>query len=123
VGCQYFAIEIEPADNAPDEDAAEPKAALPVVCLGLCAEFVDLTDIYVGWRGPSIAFHGDDGLTLETWADGGLNRVISLDGCTFAQGNKVGCGIDWDKEVYYFTLEGKRVGECLMPGRILLMDA
>lgn len=60
-----------------------------------------------GWKKGSWAYHGDDGkFFLEE--DQGAQF-----GGTYGVGDVIGCGSDRDKDEFFFTKNGRRVGELL----------
>ncbi|KAI0187123.1 ankyrin repeat-containing domain protein [Xylaria flabelliformis] len=64
------------------------------VGIGLCGEFVDMSDGFPGWlaMAPSTGYHGDDGLMH----DFELTHPDSTPR-PFGAEDTVGCGIDWDQ--------------------------
>jgi hypothetical protein len=54
-----------------------------------------------GWRKFSWGYHGDDGKIFMERGDSQYYVAV------FGQGNIVGCGVDWEEEAFYFTLNGK----------------
>jgi Ran-binding protein 9/10 len=64
--------------------------------------------IMPGWREFSWGYHGNDGMTF-TEGHRGLDY-----GPKFGKGDIVGCGVDWQTEAYFFTLNGQFLGKwCL----------
>ena len=110
MGHHYFEIEISRA-----EEIDEPRRAPPTIGIGLCGEFCDLTNAFTGWHIWSTGYHGDDGLIVERKIverkyDTSYDCKIQTDK-KFKSGNTVGCGIDYSNGSYFFTLDGKEVGE------------
>lgn len=60
----------------------------------------------LGWDKGSWGYHGDDGKLF-------ISGEWTSYGRLYAKGNIVGCGVDFDKEVAFFTLNGKYLGEPL----------
>jgi hypothetical protein len=101
-GLHYFEIEILRGKESPEIPT--------LVGLGLCGEFVDMSDGFPGWftHMPSTGYHGDDGRMYESSVgDEGSKGT----GRVFAEGDTVGCGIDWNKGSVYYTLNGEWVGK------------
>ncbi|KAI1126079.1 ankyrin repeat-containing domain protein [Nemania abortiva] len=98
----YFEIEIQPKD--------EKSLISPAVGIGLCGEYIDIGCGFTGWTvvPPSTGYHGDDGSLYESSSD--YEPVIQT-GKKFGGGDTVGCGIDWDKDSVYYTLNGVLVGK------------
>lgn len=58
-----------------------------------------------GWKKGSWAYHGDDGkLFLEK------DQRVQF-GDTYGVGDVIGCGSDMDKDEFFFTKNGTRVGQ------------
>ncbi|KAJ8131961.1 hypothetical protein O1611_g1666 [Lasiodiplodia mahajangana] len=96
----YFEVEILGNKGTTEESA--------VVAIGLCAEFVDMGDQFPGqWEHrPSLGYHGNNGRMYD------FARTYSAStNRPFAEGDTVGCGIDWDHSRIYYTCNGDRVGE------------
>ncbi len=68
-----------------------------------------MSDGYPGWLHcePSIGYHGGDGDMYESTA----SKESKGTGKTFAEGDTIGCGINWDKGSVYYTLNGEWVGK------------
>ncbi|KAI0854581.1 hypothetical protein F4860DRAFT_499045 [Xylaria cubensis] len=83
-----------------------------IVGIGLCGEFVDMSDGFPGWlaMAPSTGYHGDDGLMhdFELIHPNSTPRP-------FGAGDTVGCGIDWDQGCVYYTKNGECVGRIKTP--------
>ena len=77
--------------------------------IGLCSEFNDLGDGFPGWDSHpfSIGYHGDVGYIVESSKafEKGQDTGILLE-----SGDITGCGIDWENECVYFTINGKQIG-------------
>ncbi|TGJ86249.1 hypothetical protein E0Z10_g2525 [Xylaria hypoxylon] len=105
----YFEAEILPCDETMEERGEESGEESPIVGIGLCGEFVDISHGFPGWpnMAPSTGYHGDDGLMfdseLDMYAEVPTRRM-------FAVGDTAGCGIDWDQGCIYYTLNGECVG-------------
>lgn len=67
--------------------------AYPIVTLGFCGEFYDLTDSHAGWNVWSLGYHGDDGWTFD-----GCGRVKHGIGRKFGPVNTVGREIDYRRK-------------------------
>lgn len=76
-----------------------------IIGVGFCEEYAPL-DHMLGWVKGSWGYHGDDGKLFTP--SGGTNY-----GQLYAKGDVVGCGIDLDKELAFFTLNGKYLGKSL----------
>ena len=74
------------------------------MAIGFCGEFSDLTQSRPGWNMWSVGYHGDVGWIFEAYT-----RSKYRIGRKFRPGNTVGCGIDYDRNEYYFTLGGEVV--------------
>ena len=71
----------------------------PIVTLGFCGEFCDLVEAHPGWNAWSVGYHGDDGAVFEE------SPRSDTDGSAFGPGDTVGCGIDYNRGEYFFTLD------------------
>ena len=100
LGPVYFEITILHAEHSPKSHLRSP-----IVTLGFCGEFCDMTKAHPGWNAWSVGYHGDDGRIFEEYQHSKFRT-----GCKFGPGNTVGCGIDYASEAYFFTLDGKIVG-------------
>ena len=78
------------------------------MAIGFYGEFSDLTQSRPGWNMWSVGYHGDDGWIFEA-----NTRSKYRTGREFGPGSTVGCGIDYDREEYYFTLGEEVVGTSL----------
>ncbi|KAI0535189.1 hypothetical protein GGR58DRAFT_23194 [Xylaria digitata] len=97
----YFEIEILPSDKPTDEP--------PIVGIGLCGEFLDLGNGFPGWEymNPSTGYHGDNGSIY----DSEMGDYLQIrTGRLYEVGDTVGCGVDWDQQSVYYTLNGEHVG-------------
>ena len=79
-----------------------------IVTLGFCGEFCELAQAHPGWNAWSVGYHGDDGIVYEESSFRGKKT-----GRTFGPGDTVGCGIDYDRGEYFFTLDQEVVGTSL----------
>ncbi|TRX96469.1 hypothetical protein FHL15_002741 [Xylaria flabelliformis] len=79
------------------------------VGIGLCGEFVDMSDSFPGWltMAPSTGYHGDDGLMHDF-------EMIHPDSTPrpFVAGDTVGCGIDWDGREDKFLYDTPKMLSC-----------
>lgn len=64
----------------------------------------------LGWDKGSWGYHGDSGELFTS-------KERTNYGQSYAKGDIVGCGVDFDKEVAFFTLNGKYLGESLCSKR------
>lgn len=96
----YFEVEILPAEEKPKTKAT--------VCIGLSGEFTDMSYAFPGRvdHGVSIGYHGDTGYTYRFLEDDGTDTRTK-----FAEGNTVGCGVDWEKALIYYMVDGQYVGD------------
>lgn len=78
----------------------------PIVVIGLCGEFSDLTRAQVGWHAWSVGYHSDDG---GIFLQAGESAVSICE--TFKPGCTVGCGVNYNSKEFFFTLNGDIVCE------------
>ena len=97
----YFEIAILHTEHIVDE------ALYHKVTVGFCGEFCDLTQSGLGRNMWSVGYGGLDGGRFE------VGHPRRYTGRTFGPGNTVGCGIDYDRKEYFFTLGEKVVGMSL----------
>lgn len=76
-----------------------------IMAIGFCSEFSDLIQSRPGWNMWSVGYHGDGGWIFEA-----NTRCKYRTGRAFGPGNTVGCGIDYHRAEYYFTLGREVVG-------------
>lgn len=93
-GLTYFEITIREIDTF--------ESTPPDVAIGLAGEFTNQLRSQPGWNAWSLGYHGDDGRIYEE-----ASRGKYPTGRKFGQGNTVGCGIDYDTDQYFFTLDGE----------------
>ena len=98
----YFEMTI-----AGQREVIESSLVFPSVTIGFCGEFCDLTAAHPGWRMWSVGYYANDGYVFEE------GRAIYDTGRGFGPGNTVGCGIDYTKGRYFFTLDGEVIGTSL----------
>jgi hypothetical protein len=94
-GPSYFEIEV--LKNEEDTDKTT------LVGIGLCGEFCDLRDSWPGLGYRAFGYHGD-GYHVE---NGQTESMLA----TYAEGDTIGCGVDWKAGAYYFTLNGTVIGK------------
>ena len=82
------------------------------VTVGFCGEFCDLTQSTLRGSMWSVGYDGLDGGIYK-----GFGGRRDLTGRKFGHSNTVGCGIDYNRKEYFFTL-GKEVVGMSMPKRI-----
>ena len=102
LGPKYFEITISSTEQIGE------RGLYPIVTLGFCGEFCDLTDLHPGCAIWSVGYHGDRGFIFE-----GSGSAKHLPGRNFGPGHTVGCGIDYDAKNYFFTLGEDVVGTSL----------
>ena len=99
----YFEVTILHAESTTVQSS---RIVLPLtVTLGFCGEFCDQTAAHPGWNVWSVGYHGNNGCIYEEYS-----QWMRDTGCKFGTGSTVGCGIDYAREEYFFTLDGKTVG-------------
>ncbi|EPE24664.1 Ankyrin repeat-containing protein [Glarea lozoyensis ATCC 20868] len=98
-GVDYFEITIL---------EGEPGQKSTTVTIGLCSEFANMSVNFAGHRQFSIGYHSDDGRIYDSTDDRGDEKMHTPAGqCkVFGRGDVVGCGVDWDREECFFTLNG-----------------
>lgn len=80
---------------------SDASGSTPIVVIGLCGEFSDLSRARAGWHALSVGYHSDDGgIFLQV----GGSAVSICD--TFNPGSSVGCGVHYDTKESFFTLDG-----------------
>jgi hypothetical protein len=60
---------------------------------------------FPGWKEFTWGYHSDDG---KIYAEHIYGRRY---GPEFGKGDIVGCGVDWQSEAYFFTLNGQFLGK------------
>ncbi len=88
----------------------ESDSPAPIVTLGFCGEFCELAQAHPGWNAWSVGYHADDGCV---YAENSCTADCTETGPTFGPGDTVGCGIDYNKGEYFFTLNKEVVGTSL----------
>jgi len=63
-------------------------------------------------RGVSFGWVADDGIVVESISG---NQDVRTYASSYGGESTVGCGIDWEKGMYYFTRNRKRVAEFKSP--------
>lgn len=105
----YFEVSILSNESPSNTRFQDPYYRDPVIDIGLCGEFSDLSDSRVGWRAWSVGYHGDDGAIYE-----GSVVAKHPTAHTFRPGDTVGCGISYSSKEYLFTRGGKVIGTLLL---------
>ncbi|KAH6984430.1 hypothetical protein BKA56DRAFT_581017 [Ilyonectria sp. MPI-CAGE-AT-0026] len=93
-GLTYFEITIQEIDTF--------ESTPPDIAIGLAGEFTNQLRSQPGWNAWSLGYHGHDGRIFEEATQGKYPT-----GRKFGPGNTVGCGIDYDTDQYFFTLDGE----------------
>ncbi|KAM6478661.1 hypothetical protein HDV62DRAFT_370952 [Trichoderma sp. SZMC 28011] len=84
--------------------------------IGLCGEFVDFGSSLPGTRfHPSIGFQSDDGRIFISAMGDQKQQPASQKMGPFAQSVKIGCGIDWNEKMIFFTRNGEIVAKVETP--------
>ncbi|KAK3291436.1 ankyrin repeat-containing domain protein [Chaetomium fimeti] len=102
----YFEVAIESSDPGPNPDKDHVDVDAAVITVGLCGEFSNLREAHPGWMSWSVGLHGDDGKIFEQTGYG-----VHRTGRLFGPGTTVGCGVDYEKGEYLFTLDGEVVAQ------------
>jgi Ran-binding protein 9/10 len=93
----YFEVTIEKGQEIPEDDS------MPEIGIGFCEEGVSLHGM-VGWYEGSWGFHSDNGKLYEEYGSG---RNYSG---SFTKGIVIGCGVNFKKNVSFYTRDGKVIG-------------
>lgn len=101
IPCYYFEVIIE---KLVTRDEATERSGLGV---GFCEEHVPLDDM-VGWRSGSWGYHSDNGM-LYSGSESGESNPSYTEG--FAEGDTIGCGINFRDRTAFFTKNGAFLGE------------
>jgi Ran-binding protein 9/10 len=75
-----------------------------IIGIGFCSGHVCIDAILPGQRELTWGYHSDDGNVYENGAE-------MKYGPKFGKGDIVGCGVDWQIEAYFFTLNGQFLGK------------
>ena len=89
--------------------------AEPCVSVGLATRAFPLRTKQVGWDRHSIGFHGDDGVLYHR-SGMGVRRL----GPRFGAGDTVGCGVDLQLGLVFFTLNDMYLGLAFRIGTAVL---
>lgn len=76
------------------------------VAVGLSTNDFSLHTRMVGWDSYSYGYHGDDGGVFHD-----TGHMLREYGPRFGAGDTVGCGIDYHRNVIFFTLNGRFLGD------------
>lgn len=74
--------------------------------IGFCDERTPLGGAQLGWRKTSWGYHGDDGAVFH-----GRSTHCTAFGSIYGEGDVIGCGINFDKEIAFYTMNGHVIGE------------
>ncbi|RKL35155.1 hypothetical protein BFJ70_g8013 [Fusarium oxysporum] len=86
--------------------------------IGFCDETTSL-GVQLGWTNGSWGYHGDDGNAF-----GEINTSRgSPYGPTFGHGDVIGCGVNFDKEIAFYTKNGEVIGRAFTDVRGKLYPA
>ncbi|KAL7782787.1 ankyrin repeat-containing domain protein [Trichoderma ceciliae] len=103
-GIRYFEVGILTAGTKSDDNGENSETRpLPIVAIGFCNEFADMRKAFLGWHIGTVGYHSDDGKIFENYSTRHSTELM------FKPGDTVGCGIDYSKEEYFFTWDGKVV--------------
>ncbi|GMG24853.1 unnamed protein product [Aspergillus oryzae] len=91
----YFEVTVSSAETLVHDDEPE------IITVGFCGEFADQTEAHAGCRTWSVGYHGNNGSIYEE-----DDQYLYTTSYKFGLGNKVGCGVDYEKQVYFFTQDG-----------------
>ncbi|KAJ4854426.1 ankyrin repeats (3 copies) domain-containing protein [Trichoderma breve] len=84
--------------------------------IGLCGEFVDFGSSLPGTKfHPSIGFQSDDGRIFISAIGDQTQQPASQKIGPFTQSVKIGCGIDWNEKMIFFTRNGEIVAKVETP--------
>jgi hypothetical protein len=107
LGLSYFELTIEISEQESESEESEPKA--PTVTIGMCGEFCNQLYAHCGWKVWSVGYHGDNGMIYEEY--GSRKHDTKR---TYGAGHTVGCGVNYESEKYFFTLDGEIIGTHLL---------
>lgn len=71
--------------------------------IGLTGEYTNQVQALPGWNIWSVGYHSDNGGIYEHSS----SRRATIK--TYGTGQTVGCGIDYEREEYFFTCDGEIV--------------
>lgn len=96
----YFELTLEKHVQSDDSEPRDPHVAI-----GLFGEFSYCANSIIGCNIWTVGYRGDNGEVYEE------DRYSSSNIGTFGVDDTVGCGINYEKGEYYFTLNGELVGK------------
>jgi len=97
----HFKENVSPEKLVPNDSGSDASGSTPILVIGLCGEFSDLTRAQAGWHAWSVGYHSDDG---GIFLQAGESAVSVCD--TFKPGSTVGCGVNYETKEFFFTLDG-----------------
>jgi hypothetical protein len=96
-------------DNSEDDES-------PIIAIGLCGEFADMSLAHIGWHKWTVGYHSDDGGIFDSQP----RRTVRTE-YTFGLGSRVGCGVDYSKGEVFFTRDGEIIGRFRIPFLLFLL--
>jgi len=98
--------ETRPSTLDQDGDNARRNWSNDCVAVGISTNQFSLHTRMVGWDDYSYGYHGDDGGVFHH-----TGHMLREYGPKFGAGDVVGCGIDYHRNVLFFTRNGKYLGD------------
>lgn len=100
-GVFYFEVKIERGNDTTNNDSVLEAG------IGFCEEHVSLRNM-VGWDEGAWGFHSDDG---NLYDQSGSGTSYSD---TYTEGDVIGCGVNFERKIAFYTRNGKIIGTCVM---------
>lgn len=128
-GTYYFEVKI---DKAPEDGYVKPGPSCPasvtnqtrrIIGVGFCEENSSLNEM-IGWNQGTWGYHGDDGHTRNGDSSNPPDCHVEVDllsngeprdpwGPRYTTGDVIGCGVNFEKEIAFYTKNGDILGESL----------
>ncbi|KAL7796630.1 ankyrin repeat-containing domain protein [Trichoderma ceciliae] len=108
----YFEVTIDHEGTINDESKGSQRYAI-----GFCDERTALGGVQLGWQKKSWGYHGGDGKIFHPSIS---SEGSSPFGSAYGKGDVIGCGVNFEKDVAFYTLNGKIIGRafCDIRGKL-----